>query len=183
MISEAGAKKRPKRRSPGPPNVFPRNFGDRQRGKSLLFTEVPRFLCPPPPKKQTRIGGSGCSIALKLWRKRNTKSTGENSKCPVETAPRICRFVSIVVVERVLTYPNIGQSRSQKILVMKFCIFTPTPQREKLGGFLVANFLSFFPKEKWLEICHSPKLRKFHHIFHGKERNLSPGTRSGGDFT
>ena len=25
---------------------------------------------------------------------------------------------------------------------MKFCLFTPTPQREKLGGFLVANFLS-----------------------------------------
>ena len=40
---------------------------------------------------------------------------------------------------------------------MKFCIFTPTPQREKLGGFLVANFLSDFPKEKWLKICHSPK--------------------------
>ena len=66
---------------------------------------------------------------------------------------------------------------------MKFCIFTPTPLREKLGGFLVANFLSDFPKEKWLKICHSPNFRKFHHILHGKEINLSPGTRSGGDFT
>ena len=34
---------------------------------------------------------------------------------------------------------------------MKFCIFTPTPQREKLGGFLVANFLSYFPKENGLK--------------------------------
>ena len=66
---------------------------------------------------------------------------------------------------------------------MKFCIFTPTPQREKLGGFWVANFLSYFPKENRLKICHSPNLRKCHHIVHGKERNLSPGTRSGGDFT
>ena len=30
------------------------------------------------------------------------KSTGENSKDPVETAPRICRLPSLVVVERVL---------------------------------------------------------------------------------
>ena len=57
---------------------------------------------------------------------------------------------------------------------MKFCIFTPTPQREKLGGFLVADFLSnFFSQKKWLNICHSQTFRKFHHIFHGKERNLS----------
>ena len=62
-------------------------------------------------------------------------------------------------------------------------MFSPTPQREKLGGFLVANFLSYFPKEKWLRIFHSPNFRKFHHIFHGKERNLSPVPRSGGDFT
>ena len=34
---------------------------------------------------------------------------------------------------------------------MKFCIFTPTPQREELGGFLVANFLSYFPKENGLK--------------------------------
>ena len=34
---------------------------------------------------------------------------------------------------------------------MKFCILTPTPQREKLGGFLVANFLSYFPKENGLK--------------------------------
>ena len=34
---------------------------------------------------------------------------------------------------------------------MKFCIYTPTPQREKLGGFLVANFLSYFPKENGLK--------------------------------
>ena len=30
------------------------------------------------------------------------KSTGENSKNPVETAPRNCRFLSLVVVERAL---------------------------------------------------------------------------------
>ena len=47
---------------------------------------------------------------------------------------------------------------------MKFCISTPNFRREKLGGFLVANFLSHFPKEKWLKICHSSNLRKFHHI-------------------
>ena len=33
--------------------------------------------------------------------------------------------------------------------------FIPTPQREKLGEFLVANF-SFFPKEKWLKFV-TPK--------------------------
>ena len=61
--------------------------------------------------------------------------------------------------------------------------FYPHPQREKLGGFLVANFLSFFPKEKWLKICHSQNFRNVHHIFPSKERLLSPGTHSGGDFT
>ena len=39
---------------------------------------------------------------------------------------------------------------------MKFCIFTPTPQREKLGGFLVANFLSYFPRENGLKFI-TPK--------------------------
>ena len=34
---------------------------------------------------------------------------------------------------------------------MKFCILTPIPQREKLGGFLVANVLSYFPKENGLK--------------------------------
>ena len=34
---------------------------------------------------------------------------------------------------------------------MKFCLFTPTPQREKLGGFLVANFLSIFPRKNGLK--------------------------------
>ena len=35
---------------------------------------------------------------------------------------------------------------------MKFCIFTPTPRREELGGFLVANFLTYFPKENMKNI-------------------------------
>ena len=35
--------------------------------------------------------------------------------------------------------------------MVKFCIFAPTPQREELGGFLVANFLSYFPKENGLK--------------------------------
>ena len=61
--------------------------------------------------------------------------------------------------------------------------FYPHPQREKLGEFLVENFLSYFPKENRLKICHSQTFRKFHHIFHCKERNLSPGARSGGGFT
>ena len=39
---------------------------------------------------------------------------------------------------------------------MKFCIPTPTPQREELGGFLVANFLSYFPKENGLKLV-TPK--------------------------
>ena len=39
--------------------------------------------------------------------------------------------------------------------------FYPHPQREKLGGFWVANFLSYFPKEKWLKIWALPKLPKF----------------------
>ena len=37
--------------------------------------------------------------------------------------------------------------------------FYPTPQREKLGGFLVAKFLSYFPKDKWLKFCHSQNFR------------------------
>ena len=35
-------------------------------------------------------------------------------------------------------------------------LFTPTPQREKLGGFLVANFLSHFPKKNGLKFV-TPK--------------------------
>ena len=68
---------------------------------------------------------------------------------------------------------------------MKFCIFTPTLPREKLGGFffLVANFLSYFPRKKGLKFVTPKTSENFHHIFRGKERNLSPGTRSGGDFT
>ena len=35
---------------------------------------------------------------------------------------------------------------------MKLCIFAPTPPREKLGGFLVANFLSsIFPRKNGLK--------------------------------
>ena len=52
--------------------------------------------------------------------------------------------------ESFTTITSFAQSCSQKMWVMKFCISTPTPQREKLGGFLVANFPSDFPKEKWL---------------------------------
>ena len=37
--------------------------------------------------------------------------------------------------------------------------FYPHPQREKLGGFLVANFLSYFPKENGLKFV-SPKTSK-----------------------
>ena len=40
-------------------------------------------------------------ITQKTWRKREN-STGENSKNPVETAPRNCIFLSLVVVERIL---------------------------------------------------------------------------------
>ena len=40
-------------------------------------------------------------IAQKTWRNLE-KSTGENSRSPVETAPQNCRFLSLVVVERVL---------------------------------------------------------------------------------
>ena len=46
---------------------------------------------------------------------------------------------------------------------MKFCILTPTPQHEKLGGFLVANFFHIF-QGKWLKFCHSPNFRNFHFI-------------------
>ena len=42
---------------------------------------------------------------------------------------------------------------------MKFCIFDPNPQREKLGGFLVANFVSYFPKENGLKFV-TPKTSK-----------------------
>ena len=59
--------------------------------------------------------------------------------------------------------------------------YTPHP-REKPGGFLVANFLSVFPKKIRPKSCHPRNFRKLHHIPHGKEINLSPGTRSGGDF-
>ena len=45
------------------------------------------------------LGGSSYSIAHKYWRK-SKKSSGEP---PVETAPRNCRFLSLVVVELVLS--------------------------------------------------------------------------------
>ena len=45
------------------------------------------------------LGGLSYQIAHKYWRK-SKKSSGEP---PVETAPRNCRFLSLVVVERVLT--------------------------------------------------------------------------------
>ena len=41
--------------------------------------------------------------------KHEKKSTGDNSKNPVETAPRNCRFLSLVVVEQVLTIANLTQ--------------------------------------------------------------------------
>ena len=44
-----------------------------------------------------------------------------------------------------------------------------------MGDFLVANFLSSFPRERKLSIHH----RKLHHILHCKKRSLSPGTHSG----
>ena len=45
-------------------------------------------------------------------------------------------------------FGNLERRRSQKIKVMKFWIFTPPPLPcEKPGGFLVANFLSYFPKK------------------------------------
>ena len=47
----------------------------------------------------------------------------------------------------IYTYPSFERRRSQKIKVMKFWIFKPLHPREKLGGYLVANFLSFFPQE------------------------------------
>ena len=45
--------------------------------------------------------------------------------------------------------------------MIKFCISTPTPQREKLGGFLVANFLSYFPKENRLKFVTSQTSENF----------------------
>ena len=50
-----------------------------------------------------------------------------------------------------LSKESVAQSRSQKILVMKFCIFIPPPQREELGGFWVANFLSYFSRKNGLK--------------------------------
>ena len=46
------------------------------------------------------LGGSSYQIAHKYWRK-SRKSSGEP---PVERAPRNCRFLSLVVVERALMY-------------------------------------------------------------------------------
>ena len=46
----------------------------------------------------------GVDLLSKLHTKtleKTKKSTGENSKNPTETAPRNCRFLSLVVVERV----------------------------------------------------------------------------------
>ena len=41
--------------------------------------------------------------------------------------------------------------------------------------FLVAKFLTSFPRKNGLKICH----RKLHQILHCKNRNLSPGTNCG----
>ena len=51
-----------------------------------------------------------CTVNLE---KRGKKTTGENSKNPLETAPRDCRFLSLVVVEHFLTkrhYPSMKPS-------------------------------------------------------------------------
>ena len=63
------------------------------------------------------------------------------------------------------------QERSQKFKVMKFWNLVS----EKCHGFLVANFLSTFPRKNRIQICH----RKLHHILHCKKWNLSPATHSG----
>ena len=49
------------------------------------------------------LGCFSYQIAQKTWRNRE-KSTGENSKNPVETAPRNCRNLFLVVVEGVLIF-------------------------------------------------------------------------------
>ena len=50
------------------------------------------------------LGGSSYQITQRTWRK-SKKSSGEP---PVETAPRNCRFLSLVVVERVLSFGGGG---------------------------------------------------------------------------
>ena len=64
--------------------------------------------------------------------------------------------------------------------ILHFCPHLPAWRTRWIFG---GKFSFIFSQGKRLKICHSPNSRKFHHIFHGKERNLSPATRSGGDFT
>ena len=67
---------------------------------SALFS-----LCPEIGQFSPHFGAISLvnsSTTQQTWRK-GKKSTGENSKNPVETAPRNCRFLSLVVVERVLS--------------------------------------------------------------------------------
>ena len=54
-------------------------------------------------------------MAQKTWRRRQ-RSTRENSKNPAETAPRNCRFLSLVVVERVLKHVQTYWKTSEKCL-------------------------------------------------------------------
>ena len=60
--------------------------------------------------------------------------------------------------------------------------YTPPARVKNPVDFRWQIFSLFFPKKIRLKICHPRSFRKLHHILHSKEINLSPGTRSGGDF-
>ena len=54
---------------------------------------------------------------------------------------------------------------------MKFCIFTPTPQREELGGLLVANFFHLFPRKNGLKFV-TPKTSEIFTTFSTARREI-----------
>ena len=60
------------------------------------------FLCLEIGQFSPHFGAISLLIYTVNLEKSEKKSTGENSKKSVETAPRNCRFLSLVVVERVL---------------------------------------------------------------------------------
>ena len=79
----------------------------------MTARDMTGFYAFSPPGSRAIFSTFGGDFLTKLHTQpgqKGNKSTGENSKNPVETAPRNCRFLSLVVVERALILaPNYFQ--------------------------------------------------------------------------
>ena len=80
------------------PKVGPEKNRDSQRRDRILRL----FLCPDITQISPHFWAISLPKCTANLEKKVKKSTGENSKNPVEKIPRNCRFLSLVVVERVL---------------------------------------------------------------------------------